>query len=269
MAITTYTEYKDEIAARRGAALFSFKSNAAAGSNSLWLINALPGAGVAPTTAAVPSRTIAGAFGQPNASGQHRLMECHTKTFSQVPPGGMWLCDRLSHQGGLSGTAAGAQTTNLPTAALTRYTDGVGVMAAVEIYTAIGTTATTATVAYTNQSGVGATSRAFTIGSTAYNPAGRFIPIPLDDADYGVRAVSSLTLAASTVSAAGNFGITLFRPLAFIPVSIYNHWQDYLIGNGLLTQRILDDACLFLIQTPGGANTNNGSPSLALTLLDA
>lgn len=207
-------------------------------------------AGAAPTTAAVPSRTIAGAFGQTNANGDlyyagGRISNSNSASTGTF--GAYMILDRLSHQGGLSGTAAGAQTTNLPTAALTRYTDGVGVMAFVEIYSAIGTTATTATVSYTNQAGTGGqTSEAFNIGASTFREATVMLPIPLAAGDYGVRSVESLTLAGTT-GTAGNFGITLARPLVILPYGGGNTDDiDMIVGGARMTEKILDDACLFV-----------------------
>lgn len=160
------------------------------------------------------------------------------------------LIDRLSHQGGLDGTLTTAQTTNLPTAALTRYTNGVGVMAAIVIYTAIGATASTFTVSYTNQAGVaGQTSVAHIIGSSSYNAGGRLIPIPLANGDTGIRSVESVTLSATT-GTAGNFGIVLFRPIAMFAIDTLNPVVADLISGcsagGL--EPISDDACLNLLQ---------------------
>lgn len=160
------------------------------------------------------------------------------------------LIDRLCHQGGLDGTLTTTQTTNLPTAALTRYTNGVGVMAAVVIYTAIGATASTFTVSYTNQAGVaGQTSIAHIIGSSTYNAGGRFIPIPLANGDSGVRSVESITLSATT-GTAGNFGIVLFRPIAMFAIETLNPVVSDLISGcaagGL--EPINDNACLSLLQ---------------------
>jgi hypothetical protein len=156
------------------------------------------------------------------------------------------LCDRLSHQGGLSGTATGAQTTNLPTAALTRYTDGVGVMLGLEIYTQIGTTATTITASYTDQDGnTGQTTAATAWGATGFREASRLVVLPLAAGDTGVRAVASVT-AAATTGTAGNFGVTLFKPLVAIPcVGSVIQDHDALLGMSSQLVQILDDACLF------------------------
>ncbi|MDX2073023.1 MAG: hypothetical protein SFX19_01505 [Alphaproteobacteria bacterium] len=173
----------------------------------------------------------------------------------------LMLIDRLSHQGGLSGTVTTAQTTNLPTAALPRYTSGEGVMMALEIYTSVGsTTAANATVSYTNQAGVsGRTSKIVILGGTTDFAASRFIILPLQDDDTGVRSVQSVTLSANTGSA-GNFGVTLFKPLSLFPSfsqafdGIQPRTFNTLIGGFGCCPEILNDACLGLL---GFANSTN------------
>jgi hypothetical protein len=157
------------------------------------------------------------------------------------------LADRLSHQGGLSGTVTTAQTTNLPTAALTRYTTGVGVIAALDVYTQIGTTATTVNASYTNQDGTAAVaSQATPFGATGFREASRSIILPLAQGDTGVRSVESVTVLATT-GTAGNFGVTLYRPLLLFPIGGLNQWYDInpLLGGGSNMPEVLDDACLY------------------------
>lgn len=124
------------------------------------------------------------------------------------------LVDRLVHQGGLSGTVTSEQTTNLPTAALTRYTDGAGVHIGLQIYTALGSTSVTVTARYTNQAGTGSrVTPAISLPSSP--PAAAFFPLPLQEGDTGVRSVEGVTLSASTLTA-GNFGVTLYKPLGIL-----------------------------------------------------
>ena len=194
---------------------------------SMWLKT--PNGGSAPTTAAVPSRTLAGVFGALHtgqlgeaASGDLYINKI-TAFLTAVTTGyvgTMFLYDRLSHQGGLSGTTTGAQTTNLPTAALTRYTDGVGVMACIQCYGTVGSTEVDLTCSYTNQAGTAArTSVAMEFSSTSgAGGIDDMQPIALQQGDTGVRSVESVTLSASTL-AAGNFGVTLIKPLALIPMA--------------------------------------------------
>jgi hypothetical protein len=128
----------------------------------------------------------------------------------------MLLVDLLNVSGGLNGTLTTAQTTNLPTAALTRHTTGEGVMAGIVIYTTVGTTATTVTISYTNSAGVsGRTSTATSFGNTGFREAGVLLPIPLQAGDTGVESIESVTVTATT-GTAGNFGVCMFKPLAMI-----------------------------------------------------
>lgn len=146
--------------------------------------------------------------------------------------GTYFIIDRLSHTGGLDGTLTTAQTTNLPTAALTRFTSGVGVMIGLTIYTTIGTTATTVTASYTNQAGTsGRTTLANAFGGSSTNSATRLIILPLQAGDTGARSVESVTLAGST-GIVGNFGVTLFKILGTVCVENAQgiSWNDIISG---------------------------------------
>jgi hypothetical protein len=146
--------------------------------------------------------------------------------------GTYFIIDRLSHQSGLSGSITTAQTTNLPTAALTRYTNGVGVMIGLTIYTTIGGTAATVTASYTNQAGVsGKTTTVQSIGGSGNNTAPRMIFLPLQAGDIGVRSVESVTLTANT-GLGGNIGVTLFKILGAVCVDNAQavSWNDIITG---------------------------------------
>lgn len=131
----------------------------------------------------------------------------------------LMIVDLLCINGGLSGVVTTDQTTNLPTAPLPRYTSGVGVHAALAVYTNVGTTVTTATVSYTNQSGeAGRISTAVPFGGTANREVGALIRIPLQAGDTGIQSVESVKLTASTATA-GNFGVILYKPLALMFVN--------------------------------------------------
>jgi hypothetical protein len=223
--------------------------------NSYWLLS--PFAGATPAAAAVPTNATTGALGQPNSAGTLRLLKAtlmlgvNNFTFNPGYASSIILADRLSHQGGLSGTVTTAQTTNLPTAALTRYTTGAGVMAMAEIYTGVGSGLTTFTVSYTNQAGTaGQTSIATAFGAGALST--ECFPVPLASGDSGVRAVASLTLAAST-GTAGNFGVTLFKPIYAVPCTIARSFVstmkpvnvDALLDAGANLPQIQTNACLW------------------------
>jgi hypothetical protein len=213
----------------------------------LW--TAAPPVGAAPTAAVVPTRATIGALGQENAGAGLNTAIIGAR-FSALSPGNYLVIDRLSHQGGLSAIVTTAQTTNLPTAAITRGS-AVGVMIGLTIYAQIGTTVTTVTVSYTNSDGTaGRTSPAVVFGGTANREAGRLIQIPLQAGDVGVQSVQSVTVLATTATA-GNFGVTLFRPLYVVCVP---DASGVLSAGGLITgstfggaPNIPADACLSLL----------------------
>lgn len=219
--------------------------------HSLW--NITPDAGVIPSIAAVPSNATAGSLGQRNSSAVQRIAQV---TGSLASSGCMFLSDRLSHQGGLSGIVVTPQTTNLPTAPLTRYTSGDGVFIALEIYVTIGTTATTVTVSYTNSSGIsGRTSEPTTIGGTSHREPNRLIVLSLQEGDTGVRSVESVTVLA-TSGTAGNFGITLFKPLMAMPA--LNVGSQQMLFDSILTlcgnmPKVENNACLQWMVAPSTA----------------
>jgi hypothetical protein len=164
-----------------------------------------------------------------------------------------FLYDRLSHMGGLNSTLLTSQTVN--TAALTRYTNGVGVHAFIHVYGQIGATVTYATVVYTNQSDVGSRTGYVNLGGTGAREVDRFISIGLQEGDTGVKSVESLTMAATT-GTAGNFGVVLVKPLALWAVmEPHNGISD--IVTGLMGQApvIQNDACLCVGVQQEGANT--------------
>lgn len=195
--------------------------------HSLWLYDGCPAAGAAPSTAAVPTNATNGALKQATsaASTKKRMTSISVGNQTDQNAGGLSalgtfvVYDRLSHQGGLSGTSTSGQTTNLPTAALTRRTTGVGVEAWLEIYTAIGGSGTTVTISYTDDAGnTGNTSPSRAFGGTSLSGQSLLAPIPLAAGDKGVRAVASVTLAGST-GVAGNFGVTLVYPFVALPIT--------------------------------------------------
>jgi hypothetical protein len=163
--------------------------------------------------------------------------------------------DLLNHSGGLDGTITSEQTTNLPTAALTRHTGGDGVMIGLVLYTTIGTTATTISVRYTNQAGTAnQVSTATSFGGNNFNGAPRLILIPLATGDTGARSVEGVTVTATT-GTAGNFGVCLFKPLMNFSLDSTTGTMpiDAVSSGGMIGSmaEFDDDACLtFMLFTP-------------------
>lgn len=208
--------------------------------------------GVAPTAAAAVSSATAGAWPKVDAaSGRQILLGGDYRVVVNTDSSGggytahpLLIVDRLSHQGGLSGSDITLQTSNFPTAALTRYTSGVGVMMALETYAAIGTTATRLDATYTNSAGTGSRVGSLNTTTSELNAIGLFIPIPLQAGDLGVKSVESVQFTVST-GTAGNWGITLFRPVAF--GWVYDDGRFDIMSNTLWNEEIIDGACLQVI----------------------
>jgi hypothetical protein len=190
---------------------------------SMWRYDGFPGPGAVPTTVAAPTSATPGAmpFTDPGGGRQKWLMAAgicgpHSGGFSHS-----LLYDRLLHIGGLDGTVATAQTVG---GTLTRHTGGVGNQIWVEIYTAVGTGYRTITASYTNQAGAsGRTTQAAPFGGSAgstppSNGTNVMNLLPLQAGDTGVQSVQSVTISSST-GTAGNFGVTVAHPIAFLPYS--------------------------------------------------
>jgi hypothetical protein len=144
-----------------------------------------------------------------------------------------------------------------------------------EIYTAVGATATTVTCTYTNTGGVDHTSVATAYGgnTNALNLATRAIPLPLAQGDTGCTAVKNVTVLASTLTA-GAFGVTLIKPLAFFPAveGIFNTvgWEATLAGCANLVE-IANHACLqwFLISQGGTFGQIGASVSVVADVIES
>lgn len=226
---------------------------------SLWTYDGMPAGGAVPTAAAIPDRSLQGALPFLVATGgrdTHLIGAMVTPTAAGV----YLLYDRLMHIGGLSSTSATDQTVQggTPTPAITRNTGGAGNIAWYEIYTIIGTTATTLTMTYTNQDGTSARTSTINIGATGFRELTRAQRIPLAAGDTGIRAIEKVKLTGTT-GTLGDLGITLAQPLAWLPVGAVGTagWRDY--TTGLPGIPVIDpDACLALMFIP----TSTAAPEL-------
>lgn len=230
--------YKDNITAAVGAWM------------SLFLAGGMPGAGSTPPTGAgdAPTSATAGAIPFTNAGGANEIYVAGFQGGCE-DYGPIILVDRLVQTSGLSGTTLTAQTVN--TTALTRSTSAVGVECWLEQYTAVGSTARTATISYTNQNGTAGRSGTATIGGTGM-VAGRMSPMSLQGTDTGVQSVQSVTLSAST-GTAGNFGVTLLKRVA--TVAITNSYDYSVLGPFAIgLPQLQDNACLSLMALSSAAS---------------
>lgn len=216
---------------------------------SLWTYDGSPGAGVAPTTVAIPDNTTNGGLKQADPGGSRE--KWLTQFWATGLVGGtLLLYDRLLHIGGLSGTTATAQTV---AGTLTRYTDGLGNFAWAEIYTQIGASSSTITMSYTDQGGSSgtpnSTSPAVAFGNTGFREVTRCIMLPLEAGDTGLKYIASVTHA--TTGTAGNYGVTIGHPIAYAGIGTAGAagWRDFVSGLPGIPE-IQTDACLAFLWFP-------------------
>lgn len=265
MSVPNYRTYKQATATPSQRALFNMAGvtagTAYGQAYSVWTV-ASSNLGLIPSTSVAVDYTTNGALSiNPTNSSPGQFVSLANITCTN--PIAFTLIDRLVHQGGLSAAVSiSAQTTNLPTAAITRTTGSyAGIFAAIEIYSAAGATAALVSGSYTNQDGLaGRTFVATNLGASTFNNANRFIMLPLQAGDTGVKSVQSIVLSTST-GAAGNIGVTLFRPLA---TYIYNTFgsqpmvYDPLLTNCGQMPYIANNACLSLIIHNGYISVASG-----------
>lgn len=213
---------------------------------SLWRFDGSPGPGAAPTTWANPDNTTNGGLKQTDPGGGR------TKWLTQfmatgLVAGTLMLYDRLGHIGNLDGTQTAAQSF---TGTVTRYTDGVGNIMWLEVYTQIGASSTTVAVQYDGVSGNNQNTPAIAIGNTGFREATRCLMLPLASGDTGVIAIDNVDLVATT-STAGAFGATIAHPLAYAVVDQagVGGWRDFTTGFPGIPE-VLTDACLALLWLP-------------------
>lgn len=225
-----------------------------------------PAAGANPGAAAISyTSATAGALLDLNGNtmrdtaGVARVVKLAVQLATSPGAGLVQLCDRISGISTLSGLTTGAITTN--TIAPTRYATGAesrGILAAVEIYTTIGATAGTVNMgSYTNQDGTAAqVGNAVAIGGTGFTEVGRLILLPLASGDGGVRSVESLTRTTAG-AAAGDFGVTVYKPLVTIPVHSLGPALAEEEGEGLgyIFPKVIAGACLFFVVMTAATST--------------
>jgi hypothetical protein len=219
---------------------------------SFWTYDGMPTGGAVPTTGSIPDRTTQGAIPFTPATGGRDKYSIGA-AITSLTAGVYLLYDRLFHIGGLSGTSTAAQTVQGSPAspALTRYTGGTGNIAFYEIYTDLGSNSRTLTMTYTNQAGTGSRTSTINIGATGFREVTRMQRIPLAAEDSGIQSIQTVQL---NNTAAGNFGITIAQPLAWIPVNMAGTmgWRDYTTGLPGIPV-INPDACLSLMFIPFAA----------------
>ena len=190
---------------------------------------------------------------------------------NQAQTGTLCLCDRLWHNAGYSPLIttiqpASATGTNvqIPSRDANGSNAGVGVYAALEAYSNLGSGAATPLLTYTDQSGNTGHTANLAVPWTASPIAGNFHPFALASGDTGVRSVTGVTLGTGVSS--GAFGIVLYRPIAQLEINnnttINTNAIDALTA---CLPRIYDNSCLFFVFRPTTTTTTGFSAQVILT----
>jgi hypothetical protein len=267
MALADFDTYVDALRLNRAVDFQSSAATAAVGRSMAMWRYMLPAPAI-PTTSVALDKTSDNAIGPIPGATSGKLQILGGRFNTSGTAGAMHVAiDLLNVSGGLSGTVTTEQTTNLPTAALTRYTGGDGVRIGIVMYATVGTTATTISVRYTNQAGTAnRTSTVTAFGSTGFREVGRLIQIPLQAGDTGARSVEGVTLTATT-GTAGNFGVCLFKPLMGLSLDSTTGTMplDAVSTGGMIGSmaEFDDDACLTFMGFSPITQAINGSLLLA------
>jgi hypothetical protein len=170
------------------------------------------------------------------------------------------LYDRLYQIGGLNATLTTEQTVqgSNPTPAITRNVSGEANFMMVEVYTTVGTTAAQLSVEYINQNGaISSSVLRYFGGASFYNGANFCHLIPFSGTDSGVRAVTKVRLSNST-GTAGNFGITIGKPIAYISCTTggVGAWRDFVTGLPTIP-KLDNNSCIALLSNAYTATTSH------------
>jgi hypothetical protein len=228
-----------------------------------------PGAGVAPAPGINGAALIAypGQVPFPAAVGGDNI-HVLSLAASQSAAGmsRLWLLDRLWHNSGIVATTLTEQAIThpgLPSRDAAGATDGVGVLLALEVSVATGSsTVTTITANYTNQAGAAAqTATMASFPATA--AAGTFVPFQLAAGDTGVRSVQGLTLGTSLVS--GTVHLVQYRVIAsvMVPPVTSGEGRVGLIELGM--PRCWDGSVPFVVVLPTATTLGNLDALIAYT----
>jgi len=210
---------------------------------SRWRAAGSPGLGEIPTIAAPCDSNTLGAWKLPT-SPPGTNMYIGEINVSQSVLGQFILFDRLSHMGGLVGNITTEQIINLDVS--TAVSEGRiinssdGIIWALDTYTNLGATSTTAIVTYTNGSGISGRTTTVTIPGTMR--AGSIWPILPNDEDKNISSIQSIQLSVST-GTAGNFGVTARIRIAEVPIdsTSKNFLADYAM---LALPKLIGTECL-------------------------
>ena len=220
----------------------------AGGFTSLWRATGIPGQGAIPTAATLCTKALVGSIGFTNQTLPVTSYYAWQTVATSNAATNVEFHDRLAHLGGLNGTLNTAQAANVSLETLAVPADRLGdsnysdTQWWLEWYTSTGSAAVTATVAVTYND---ATSGNVSVAIPASTAASRMLPVTPAVAGKFIKAVTTVTLSATT-NTAGNFGISVTRPRTAIGTNIANKTEAYdwaLLG----LPEIPNDSCLMMV----------------------
>jgi hypothetical protein len=183
---------------------------------SLWKAQGNPIAGAAPgsTNGVVPTAATAGALPFTNAGGSNKIYL--GRAMVNMPTAGMLVIyDRLLASSGFGGTGGAISPASPATVNRTGPDDGGAFKNELwlESYTTTAV-AQTVTVTYTDQN-----DNTGNVSGTVTLPIipNVMVPVPLAAGDTGVKSIQTVTLGGATF---GDFGLTILRRLAEIPIPV-------------------------------------------------
>jgi len=224
---------------------------------SAWTVAGYPAAGANPAgTPGTSYSNDAGGICFPDTSPVRKfIVGCtYQQDLNNNAAAVMWLVDRLVGVSGISLASTGDKTVS--SVALPRYTDGIGVLAFLEVTTATTVTAPVVSInSYTDQDGNTAQAGATITFPAAATPIGTCVgPFPLAAGDTGMKAVATVNVA--TAATVGVANLILVKPLLCIganPPGPFERLSPIPFGD---MPRVFDGAVLMplLRQFGGGAS---------------
>lgn len=234
--------------------------------HTFWKASGMPGAGSNPASTpgvaydSDDGSPVAGSMYFADATGgdtKHLISISATATVGCT----LLLIDRLTGVGSVDTATTGNKTIN--SAALTRYTDGIGVQPYLELTTASTTAATLSVNSYTDtDNNTGQAGPTITFPQAAQNVDSMWL-LPLAAGDVGCKAISTINVATAGSGSVATVGLCRVVAELGLIANISNS-MDFVLNLPSLP-RIYDNACLMLamIATTTTAVTVHGQITVA------
>lgn len=230
---------------------------------SMWRATGQPAQGAIPTTAELCTNSTLGGvqFAQQTAPATSYLGQI--AILSSISAMGWEIHDRLAHRGGLVLNITTSQTVGLELDTLAPSADRVGsanygdVQTWLEVYTAGGATASSATINVTFHDDSSGNLNVQSVGGSI--SAGNMFSVDAlrttTQQGLNIKRINTVILSAST-GTAGSFGFTFTRPRAYTP-SLLAHKTEVYDWAQLGLPEVPNGSCLQLLAIP--SSTASGS----------